>query len=227
MEDDFNIDYGRRTVLLLQHDARTSHDEGHSGKLGVQHARGIFCGKNVFQVPQNKTLMNRWDNWDLESGYHHDIFSVEVKNKKNYTSRRRRRAAAGGVESTQSFSNEELPLRGIAPGKSMGLNVMLNVKEEEYYCSGTESVGFKTLLHMPMAMPELIEYGYGVYPGMETYVSVVPEMVVVDKAIHKFDYHQRQCYLNEDKDLYFFRNYTFLNCFMECASNYTFEVCIM
>ena len=98
------------------------------------------------------------------------------------------------------------------------------LKEDEYYCSGTESVGFKTLLHMPMAMPELLEYGYGVYPGMETYVSVVPEMVVVDEAIHKFDYHQRQCYLNDDRELYFFRNYTFLNCFMECASNYTFEV---
>ena len=165
--------------------------------------------------------MKKWTNWDLESGYHHDIYSVEVKKEKNSTSHRRRRAATAA----KSFSNEELPLRGIAPGKSMGLNVMLNVKEDEYYCSGTESVGFKTLLHMPMAMPELLEYGYGVYPGMETWVSVVPEMVVVDTAIHKFDYHQRQCYLNDDRDLYFFRNYTFLNCFMECASNYTFEVC--
>ena len=164
--------------------------------------------RQAFQVPQNDTLMRRWINWDLESGYH------------NSTTNRRRR----GAESAKSFSNEELPLRGIAPGKSMGLNVMLNVKEDEYYCSGTESVGFKTLLHMPMTMPELLEYGFGVYPGMETYISVVPEMVVADEAIHKFDYLQRQCYLNEDRNLKFFKDYTFLNCFMECASNYTFNV---
>ena len=39
--------------------------------------------------------------------------------------------------------SEELPLRALSPGRSMGLSVMLNVKEDEYYCSGTESVGFK------------------------------------------------------------------------------------
>ena len=36
-----------------------------------------------------------------------------------------------------------MPVRAIAPGLHMGLSVVLDVKEEEYYCSGTESVGFK------------------------------------------------------------------------------------
>jgi hypothetical protein len=28
---------------------------------------------------------------------------------------------------------------------------------------------------MPMTMPELLEYGYAVHPGMETFLSVTPE----------------------------------------------------
>ena len=119
------------------------------------------------------------------------------------------------------FSEEVVPRRGIAPGRSMGLSLILNVKEDEYYCSGTESVGFKTLLHMPMAMPELLEFGFGVHPGMETFVDIIPEMTHSLDTIHKFDYHMRQCYINSDKELYFFKNYTFLNCFQECVANYT------
>ena len=41
------------------------------------------------------------------------------------------------------FANEPMPRRSIAPGKDVGLSVMLNVEKNEYYCTGTESVGFK------------------------------------------------------------------------------------
>ena len=36
-----------------------------------------------------------------------------------------------------------MPRRSIAPGKDIGLSIMLNVEKDEYYCTGTESVGFK------------------------------------------------------------------------------------
>ena len=166
-------------------------------------------------------MEEKWQNWDLQTGYHQTIHNAEVNS--NQMSKRRRRAiseSGSGIE----FLNEKLPLRGLAPGKSMGLSVMLNAKEEEYYCSATESVGFKTLLHMPMTMPELLEYGFAVSPGSENFIAVTPEMIAADQSIHKFDYHLRQCYLNEDKELHFFKNYTFLNCFQECASNYTEKV---
>ena len=84
----------------------------------------------------------------------------------------------------------------------------------------------KSLLHMPMTMPELLEFGFGIHPGMETFVSVMPEMTHALETIHKFSYHTRQCYLNDDRDLFFFKNYTFLNCFQECVSNYTQKVLV-
>ena len=77
-----------------------------------------------FQIKQNETLDKMWHNWDLEAGYHSNIYDVEVQNE-GASSHRKRRAT---VDSTnEDFSNEELPRRGIAPGKSMGLSVMLRV----------------------------------------------------------------------------------------------------
>ena len=177
-------------------------------KIDIEH----FMKMCYLQVTPNATLEKKWQNWDLETGYHQTIYDVEVNSNK---SKSRRRRATSKSEPNTDFSNEELPLRGLAPGKSMGLSVMLNAKEDEYFCSATESVGFKILLHMPMTMPELLEYGFAVSPGTENFISVTPEKIAADKTIHKFDYHLRQCYLNEDKELHFFKNYTFLNCFQE------------
>ena len=64
----------------------------------------------------------RWSNWDLENGY---IYLP--KNGPNVTIN----------------GHEEMPRRALAPGLHMGLSVMLDVQEDDYYCSGTESVGFK------------------------------------------------------------------------------------
>ncbi len=61
----------------------------------------------------------RWANWTMQDGY---------KQPPNLDS---------------LHSTREMPLRAIAPGLHMGLSVLLDVQEEEYYCSGTESVGFK------------------------------------------------------------------------------------
>ena len=124
-------------------------------------------------------------------------------------------------------AGEELPRRGIAPGLHMGLSVLLDVQEDEYFCTGTESVGFKALLHTPIQVPELVEFGFALKPGTESFFSVVPEMIHADEAIHKFSYHKRQCYLHGEKELQYFRHYSFLNCFLECASNFTFQVRLM
>ena len=42
-----------------------------------------------------------------------------------------------------SLADAQKPLRALAPGLHMGLSLLLDLQEEEYYCSGTESIGFK------------------------------------------------------------------------------------
>ena len=71
----------------------------------------------------NQSEIDRWTHWDPDSGYH------KPPNK--------------SVASPEEFYEGELPRRAIAPGIHMGLTVMLDVEKDDYYCSGTESVGFK------------------------------------------------------------------------------------
>ncbi len=75
------------------------------------------------QVEEDPEAEARWSGWTLEDGY----LGSEV----------------GTSATSSSELGESRPLRALAPGLHMGLSVMVDVKEEEYYCSGTESVGFK------------------------------------------------------------------------------------
>ena len=62
------------------------------------------------------------------------------------------------------------------------------------------------------------------HKGAETFLAMTPEAIRAKEAIYKFDYAKRQCYLESDRDLHFYRHYSFLNCYMECSSNVTFQV---
>jgi amiloride-sensitive sodium channel len=70
----------------------------------------------------------------------------------------------------------------------------------------------------------MVEYGFAISPGAETFVAMIPEAIHADEAIHKFDYHKRQCYLQDEKYLQYYQHYSIINCFMECSVNYTLKV---
>ena len=145
--------------------------------------------------------MDKWDNWIPEVGY---LTDPTVLNS--------------------NFSKEELPRRTSAPGLTMGLTVILDVQEEEYFCSGTESVGFKTLFHTPTSSPEMVDYGFALTPGTESFISISPEYIDTSEKIHHIETDIRQCYLEHERHLHYYQHYTYLNCFMECISNYTIKV---
>ena len=142
-----------------------------------------------------------WNNWLPETGYIVDPQSL-----------------------THDFTSEEMPRRTNAPGLSMGLTVVLDVEKEEYFCSGFESIGFKALLHAPITTPEMVEFGFALSPGTENFISVSPEYIFANEAIHHIDYEIRQCFLESERSLHYYQHYTYLNCFLECVSNHTFKV---
>ena len=43
----------------------------------------------------------------------------------------------------KDFEGHYMPRRAMSPGMHAGLSVIMDVQEREYYCSATESVGFK------------------------------------------------------------------------------------
>jgi len=54
----------------------------------------------------------------------------------------------------------EKPLRALSPGLHMGLSILLDVQEDEYFCSGTESVGFKVVTLSYITFPWIIKVHY-------------------------------------------------------------------
>ena len=54
------------------------------------------------------------------------------------------------IDYDELFANESMPRRSVAPGNDAGLSIMLNVEIDEYYCTGTESVGFKVMLSVSL-----------------------------------------------------------------------------
>ena len=66
-------------------------------------------------------MESRWEGWSLQEGYESPPDPKTLHEVK------------------------EMPLRALSPGLHMGLSVVMDVQEDDYYCSGTESVGFKVM----------------------------------------------------------------------------------
>ena len=61
------------------------------------------------------------------------------------------------------------------------------------------------------------------FDKQEMFVSVTPSVTFSLEGVYKFAVDKRECYTQSERELRFFRHYTFENCFMECFANYTFE----
>ena len=77
---------------------------------------------------------------------------------------------------------------------------------------------------MPHTAPEVEEFGFAITPGTDNFVAVKPEVMQSNPDISGISYKKRNCYVYREKELRFFRHYAYHNCFIECASNHTFEV---
>ena len=159
--------------------------------------------------PPSQETLDRWKNWNPQNGYLSEPDLHEVPH---------------GQDIDEYLKHESLPRRSIAPGLHAGLTIVLNAEKEEYYCSGTESVGFKGLLSEPATHPEVLEYGFAITPGTENFMPLKASMIQADDAIKSIDSDTKACYLQSEKPLRFFSHFSYLNCFMECAANYTQKV---
>lgn len=61
--------------------------------------------------------------------------------------------------------------------------------------------------------------------GSTRYVLISPRLKMIDKALNDYEPTRRGCYLENERSLYFFKNYTKVNCQLECLANKTLESC--
>ncbi|XP_045516892.1 pickpocket protein 28-like [Pieris brassicae] len=110
-------------------------------------------------------------------------------------------------------------------GTDHGLTLILDANIAEYYCASTKSVGFKILLHNPTETPKIAKLGEIYGPGIEARVAVKPRILDAQPALKYIDVSKRFCLFSSERNLGFYRTYTFKNCQMECEARRMLEIC--
>ncbi|XP_075158000.1 pickpocket protein 28-like [Haematobia irritans] len=110
-------------------------------------------------------------------------------------------------------------------GESLGLSVTIDVQEDKYYCSSSNSIGFKFAIHSPNETPNIHEIGVFVEPGKETNMQIRPEKTESDRNLRKMSTKLRQCLFHSERRLKFFAHYTQRNCEMECVAEISWQYC--
>jgi acid-sensing ion channel, other len=99
----------------------------------------------------------------------------------------------------------DVPRTAAGAGSQMGLSVILDANVNEYYCSSTDSSGFKILLHNPNETPKLANMAFFVSTGEETRVEVRPRISDATEHIRKVQIRHRQCVFASEANLSYFR----------------------
>lgn len=120
----------------------------------------------------------------------------------------------------------EFPRRQKIPGQSFGLSILLNPGLEEYFCTSSDSHGFRMTAHLPIDVPHISDFGLAIRPNSEVFINIRPEVTIADKSsIHSFPAAQRECYFAGERELSYYTFYTAKNCIDECLANLTYQKC--
>lgn len=99
-----------------------------------------------------------------------------------------------------------MALAGI--GVSMGLQILLKADPAEYFCTSTNSVGFKLLLHNPNDAPKISAYGSAIPIGQESRIAITPKISQASPSIRRMPIPVRECLFEDENYLTFFRTYS-------------------
>ncbi|XP_047521542.1 pickpocket protein 28-like [Pieris napi] len=121
---------------------------------------------------------------------------------------------------------DSYPWRGSPYGTNAYLtfSLMANVIDFDYACRGPIQ-GFKILLHNPAELPRVSEQHFIALVSKQVIVAVKPKMMTTSEGLGSYDPERRQCYLQNERYLNYFKIYTQSNCEMECLTNFTNARC--
>ncbi|ODM96336.1 Pickpocket protein 28 [Orchesella cincta] len=117
------------------------------------------------------------------------------------------------------------PRRQIKAGKTYGLSILLNPDLGEYFCTSSDSVGFRLAPHLPIDVPHVMDLGIAIKPNTEVFLGIKPEITLADPDIKDFKLEKRNCYFQGEKELAYYKYYTVSNCIEECIANITYSNC--
>ncbi|KAB0798358.1 hypothetical protein PPYR_09351 [Photinus pyralis] len=118
-------------------------------------------------------------------------------------------------------TNETIPWRLIGSG----LTIMLKTDVDNYFCSSTNSAGFKISIADPLELP-LGEGLITILPGFKIEIAISPLIKDARTSLtHDTTAASRWCHFSNERKLKLYKSYSLLKCLMECQINYTTEMC--
>ncbi|CAG7733824.1 unnamed protein product [Allacma fusca] len=117
------------------------------------------------------------------------------------------------------------PRRQKRSGKTFGLSILLDPDLGEYFCTTSDSVGFRLTTHLSIDSPHVADYGIAIPPNAEVYVNLNAEITMAEDNIRSYSLDKRNCYFPQEHDLTYYNYYTSSNCINECIAEQTFQSC--
>ncbi|XP_069966383.1 pickpocket protein 28-like [Bactrocera oleae] len=117
------------------------------------------------------------------------------------------------------------PMKAVGFGQTLGLNIILNVERDEYYCSSGKSIGFKVTVGNPEDEPNVHESGLLLAPGLESFIRIIPSHQEADRKLRNLSRKYRNCIFERERKLSVFSHYSYVNCMYECRTKATISIC--
>lgn len=111
------------------------------------------------------------------------------------------------------------PRTAAGTGENLGFTIILNLEDEDYYCSSSNGKGFKIFLHSPTETPHVKEVGLFLAAGMESKIRINAEKFETDLQLRSMSREYRKCLFDSESNLTYFAYYSKRNCEMECLTN--------
>lgn len=114
----------------------------------------------------------------------------------------------------------------LGASKSYGLVTGLSSLSQnvEFICNGLDQ-GYKIILHSPYEFPETKSRYFQIPYNYKAVIMIKPVITNKVDGLETLSLNKRQCYLEGEKELYFFKKYTKRNCELECLTNMTRRMC--
>lgn len=96
----------------------------------------------------------------------------------------------------------------LGAGIGRGLSILLKADANEYFCSSTNSVGFKILLHNPNDAPKIANFGSSIPIGYESSIIITPKISQASPSIRRMPVNVRECLFEDENFLTFYRTYS-------------------
>ncbi|XP_045472092.1 pickpocket protein 28-like isoform X1 [Harmonia axyridis] len=170
---------------------------------------GLCCSFN--RLPPNKIYWNPKSTSYLNQTYSNYIYDWNPED--------------GFPDKISDARSDYIPRRPLGSGQHLGLSIILDTQVDNYYCSSTNSVGFKIVLANPLETPKTADFGFLLSPGVEARYMINPVIREATHSLRSVSIEKRQCYFSNERKLQYYRSYTSTNCYQECQSNYTLRMC--